>query len=82
MRSAVLRPADLLHRLVRAGVLTAIVVAGVVTALESARVSRDCHGAFSRAFSAAFDRYRCELVVRPGNSGREIRIPLPDFLSS
>ena len=78
MKSAALRPVDFFHRLVRAGVLIAIVVAGVVAALESTRASRDCHGAFSRAFSAAFDRHRCEIVVRPSYGGREIRIPLPD----
>ncbi len=62
-RAAIIRPADLLRRLVVAGVLIAIVVAGVAAALDTLRIARQCGGAFSRAFNAGFDRYHCELVI-------------------
>jgi hypothetical protein len=71
------RPADWLHRLVVAGLALALVIAGVVAALDTLRVSRQCGGAFSRAFSAAFDRYHCEIVIRSLKSGRQIKLPLP-----
>lgn len=46
--AAILRPVDLLRQLVVAGLLLAIVLAGVAAALDSARISRECGGAFAR----------------------------------
>lgn len=71
------RPVDFIRRRVRAGLLVAIVVAGVVAMLETATISRECGGAFSRAFSAAFDRFHCELVIRLARGGYKFKIPLP-----
>jgi hypothetical protein len=76
-RAASLRPADFLRRLVVVGLLLAIVVAGVVAALETFKISRDCGGAFSRGFSAGFDRYHCELVFRSIKGGYQTKVPLP-----
>jgi hypothetical protein len=77
VRTAALRPADFLRRLVVAGLLVAIVVVGVIAALDTMRISRQCGGAFSRAFNAGFDRYHCELVIRTIKGGYQIKIPLP-----
>jgi len=68
-RAATLRPADFLRRLVVAGLPVAIVVAGVIAALETLTISRQCGGAFSRAFNTGFDRYHCELVIRAIKGG-------------
>ena len=76
-RAVTIRPADFLRRLVVRGLLVAIVVAGVIAALDTLRISRECGGAFSRGFSAGFDRYHCELVIRATKGGYQIKIPLP-----
>ena len=76
-RAASLRPADFLRRLVLVGLLLAIVVAGVIAALETFKISRECGGAFSQGFSAGFDRYRCQLVIRTTKGRYQIKIPLP-----
>lgn len=77
VRTERLRPVDWLHRLVAAGLALALVIAGTVAALDTFRVSRQCNGAFSRAFSAAFDRYHCELVIRAIKTSGQIKLPLP-----
>jgi hypothetical protein len=71
------RPADLLRRLVRAGLLFAIVVAGVVAMLRSFEASKECRGAFSAGFSNGFDRYRCNLKLRLIENGPEFTLSLP-----
>jgi hypothetical protein len=63
--------------LVLVGLLLAIVVAGVIAALETFKISRDCGGAFSRGFSAGFDRDHCELVFRTIKGGSQIKVRLP-----
>jgi hypothetical protein len=70
------RPADLVRWLVRAGVLSAVVCALYVVLVQFSG-AKECHdGAFSAAFSRAFDVRHCEFVVR--RFGSEIgRIPLP-----
>jgi hypothetical protein len=72
-----LRPVDWHRRLLVAGLVLALVVAGVVAALDTFRVSRQCGGAFSRAFNAGFDRYKCELVIRSLKGDRQNKLPLP-----
>jgi hypothetical protein len=78
VRAATLRPADFLRRLVVAGLPVAIVIAGTVAALDTLRISRDCGGAFSRGFSAGFDRYHCELVIRSTKGGDHIKYRYPN----
>ena len=60
-------------RLVLVGLLLAIVVAGVIAALETFKISRECGGAFSQGFSAGFDRYHCQLVIRT-TQGRSVLV--------
>jgi len=74
--TARLRPVDWLHRLVLAGLQVAVIVAGVAAAYQTIELKRDCHGAFSRGFSAAFDRYHCDPVLK-FKGGIELRVPLP-----
>jgi len=69
-----LRPADRIARLVRAGVLFALLIAGVL-ALHSFQVSRECRAAFSRGFSNGFAVYHCDLKIRI-KDGPEFRLPL------
>jgi hypothetical protein len=66
-----------MRTLIRAGVVAALVMAGVVAMMETFEASRNCHGAFSRDFSADFDVYRCQLIVRLLKAGSQIQIPLP-----
>jgi hypothetical protein len=68
--------ADLAHRLVRAGLLAAIMIAAVAAALTRYidGFNRAC--AFSRGFNNGFDRYRCDLVLRV-QDGPQFRLPLP-----
>ena len=40
-------------------------------------MSRECGGAFSPGFSAGFDRYHCEIVIRTVKDGHQIKLPLP-----
>ncbi len=54
----------------------AFVVAAVATA-DQFEKKRACHGAFSAAFSAAFDRYRCELTIRRIGTDFKLTLPLP-----
>ena len=75
--SAILRPTDWLRRLVRAGLLFAIVVAGVVAMLHSFEASKECRGAFSGGFSNGYDRYRCGLKLRIIEDGPELTLTLP-----
>jgi hypothetical protein len=64
------RPADLVRWLVRAGVMSALVLA-LYMALAQFSASRECRGgAFSSAFSRGFDVRRCDLVIR--RFGREV----------
>jgi hypothetical protein len=69
------RPADLVRWLVRAGVMSALVLA-LYVALAQFSASRECRGgAFSSAFSRGFDVRRCDLVI--SRFGSEIgRVPL------
>lgn len=76
MRTALLRPVDLIFRLVRLGILAALVVAAIVALMETMTASRECGGAFSRAFSSGFDRYHCDLVIRSPKNGHQIKIPI------
>jgi hypothetical protein len=68
------KPADLVRRMVLAG-LSALVVG---LAVELPRFdAKECRGgAFSSGFSIDFDVRRCDLVIH--KTGREIaRVPLP-----
>jgi hypothetical protein len=75
--AARLRPADWLRRSVRAGLLAAIIVAGVAASVDTFQVSRECGGAFSQGFSASFDRYHCDLVIRSLKTDYQIKVPPP-----
>jgi hypothetical protein len=77
LRTASLRPIDLIHRLVICGLLFAIIVTAVAATLTSFKASRDCHGGFSAGFSSGFDRHRCVLKVQTVGDGPQIEIPLP-----
>jgi hypothetical protein len=67
-----------LRALIRAGLVAAIVAAGVLAMTETFEASRKCRGGFSRGFSADFDLYRCELIIRLLRAGSQIiKIPLP-----
>ena len=68
------RPVDWLIRLVRAGLVCAIIAVGLV-ALHGFEISKECHGAFDRAFSGGFDRYNCDLKIRIKN-GPEFTLPV------
>lgn len=71
------RTADWLRRFVGAGLIAAILVAGVVAIMDTFHVSRECTGAFSRAFSAGFNQYHCELKIRSLKTDHQIKISLP-----
>jgi hypothetical protein len=71
------RPADLVRRLVRVG-LVAGLVAVVCLALLAIEVSKECRGgAFSAGFDGGFDVRRCAIVIKKIDSDVEIRIPFP-----
>jgi hypothetical protein len=59
------------------GLMSALVIAAVVAAVETFEASRNCHGPFSRGFSAGCDAYRCDLIVWFIKVGAQIKIPLP-----
>jgi hypothetical protein len=75
--ATVIRPADLLGRFVRLGLLFAIVIAAAAAIPARARISRECNGAFSRGFNAGFDVYHCDLVLRLAANGPALRVRLP-----
>jgi hypothetical protein len=77
VRAAVLRPADLVKRLVRVGLLFAALAAGVVAALNTLSVSRQCSGSFSRGFGAAFDVRHCDVTLRFASGGPRLTFRLP-----
>jgi hypothetical protein len=68
------RPIIAIRWAVRLGLIAALVYALAATAAQF-EISRNCHGAFSRAFSSAFDRYRCDLVVRHIGTDFQITVP-------
>ena len=52
-----------------------------VLALSPYEASKECKGgAFNAGFGPAFDAQRCDIVLKFGGAGREIRIPLRDIL--
>ena len=63
-------------RLVRLGILAALIVAAIAATLETTTISRECGGAFSREFDSGFDRYRCDLVIRFIRNGYRLELPL------
>jgi hypothetical protein len=71
------RPADLLRRYVRAGLIAPIIVAVATASVETFEISRECGGAFNRGFGAGLDRHHCELVIRLLKIGYQIKVPLP-----
>jgi hypothetical protein len=77
--NAIAKPsaASWLRLLIVLGLMSALVIAATVAAMETFKASRKCHGAFSRGFSAGFDIYRCDLIIRIVPSGTQITIPLP-----
>ena len=75
-RVATLRPADLVLRFVRVGILTALIVAAIAAMLQTTTISRECGGNFSREFDSGFDRYRCDLVIRFIRDGYRLELPL------
>jgi hypothetical protein len=66
-----------LRLLIVVGVLAALVIAGAVALIDTLRTSRNCHGGFSRGFSAGFDTHRCEIILRLVKVGTQIMIPVP-----
>jgi len=73
-KTAAIKPsaAGWLRVLIALGILAAATVA----AMETVRVSRNCHGGFSSGFSAGFDTYRCEIIVRSVQLGAQTMISL------
>lgn len=69
---------ELIRSAVRAGLIAAFVAAMMLTANQF-ETFRDCHGAFSRAFSNGFDRYRCDLGIRHVVTSYELMLPIPDL---
>jgi hypothetical protein len=60
------RPAEFLRRLVRAGLLLALVVA-LAIGLNYISAERKCRGgAFSAGFGSGFNVKRCDLVIKGG----------------
>ena len=56
-------------------------VLAAVLALSPYEASKECKGgAFNAGFGPAFDAQRCDIVLKFGGAGREIRIPLRDIL--
>jgi hypothetical protein len=70
------RPIIVLRWAIRLGLIPAIVFALSSTATQF-DASRECRGAFSRAFSNGFDRYHCAVVVQHIPTEFKIQIPLP-----
>lgn len=74
------RPIDLGRRLFLAGLIIPFIAALVVAILQF-DISKKCHaGAFSSAFSSAFDVSYCDLVIRKIGSDVEFRVRLPDYV--
>jgi hypothetical protein len=72
------RPVELVRRLVRAGLMVALVYA-VSGDVAQFGASKECGGAFSSAFSSGFDVRHCDLVIK--RFGDEVgRLPLPGAL--
>ena len=69
-----LPPILALRRAILLGLIPALVFTLSATQFAT---SRECRGAFSRAFSNDFDRYRCAVVVRHVGTDFEIQIPMP-----
>jgi len=67
-------PIDQVRRLVLLGVLAAMTYSLSETGQQFER-SKDCKGGFSGAFSAGFQRHRCDIVVRHLPTGTTARIP-------
>jgi hypothetical protein len=70
------RPADLVRRLVLAGLLAALVFA-VSADVMRFELRKECRGDFSSGFSRDFDVRRCNVVVRSLGGDLELHLPLP-----
>jgi hypothetical protein len=69
--------AELIRRLIRDGLIPALVLALYLVQVQF-EASKECRGgAFSAGFSRGFDVRRCDLVVRRIGDDVGIRIPLP-----
>jgi hypothetical protein len=67
-------PIDQIRRLVLLGVLAAMTYTASETGQQFER-SKECRGGFSAAFSAGFQRHRCDIVIRHLPTGFTARIP-------
>jgi hypothetical protein len=67
------RPADITRRLVRGGLMAALVFALSADVMQF-EASRECRGG---AFGGGFDVRRCSVTLRRIGGDAEIRIPLP-----
>jgi hypothetical protein len=72
--SAVRAPIDQIRRLILLGVLAAMTFAVSETGQQFEK-SKQCQGGFSAAFSARFQRHRCDIVIRHLPTGATARIP-------
>jgi hypothetical protein len=69
------RPADLVRRLVLAGLMAALVFA-VSADVMRFEWRKECRGDFSSGFSRDFDVRRCDLVVRRVGGDLDLRFSL------
>jgi hypothetical protein len=69
-------PLTVVWRLIRLGVLAALVFALVGDA-QLFDASRECRGAFSSGFSSGFDVHRCKLTIKAVGSDFKFAVPLP-----
>jgi hypothetical protein len=70
-------PLIFLRRLIRAGLLAALVFA-LARDAQLFDSSRECRGAFSSAFSNGFDVHRCKLTIKAVGSDFKFAVPLPE----
>ena len=71
------RPVDY-RRLIRAGAIP-ILVAVLAIGFAYFTVKKKCSGAFSHAFSNAFDVKHCDLVIRKNGGDVVLRARLPQW---
>jgi hypothetical protein len=70
-----LQPIDNVRRAVLIGLIAALIFALSATTIQF-KLTRECKGVFSSAFSSGFDRRRCQIVLRHTITDFRIAIPL------
>src|SRR5450755_17128 len=65
------RPADLIRRMVCAGLMLAALVFALSADVRQFEGSKECRGSFAVGFSSGFDGHRCDLVIRRIGSDSE-----------